>query len=60
MKELMVYVEIIKTILDNDYGKEVVFYENGEWYSREHSRIITLDELKEYVLDTFNKHYSEE
>lgn len=60
MKELMVYVEIIKTILDSDYGKEVVFYKNGEWYSREHSRVITLDELKDYVLDTFNKHFSEE
>jgi hypothetical protein len=50
MNELMAYVNIIKDILDRDYGKEVVFYDNGEWYSRDHSRIITTEELREYVL----------
>lgn len=51
MKEFMTYVAIIKEILDREYGKEVVFYDNGEWYSRDHSRKITLEELREYILE---------
>jgi hypothetical protein len=51
MKEFLFYVNIIKEILDRDYGKEVVFYNDGEWYSRSHSRKITLDELKAYILE---------
>lgn len=49
-KEKMLYVETIKAILDRNYGKEVVFYDEGEWYSRDHSRNINLDELQEYIL----------
>lgn len=55
MHEFMIYVNIIKTILDRDYGKEVVFYNDGEWYSRDHSKIITLEELKEYILKVTDK-----
>jgi len=49
--ELLEYVEIIKTILDRSYGKEVVFYEDGRWYSRDHCRYISIDELAEYIYD---------
>lgn len=47
--ELMTYVYMIKEILDINYGKEVVFYDAGEWYSRVHERIISMDELKQYL-----------
>lgn len=50
MNELMAYVDMIKTVLDRDYGKEVVFYDEGEWYSREHSRKISFEELSAYLL----------
>lgn len=50
MNEIMAYVNMIKKILDRDYGKEVVFYNNGEWYSREHSGKIDLNTLQEYLL----------
>lgn len=50
MQELMLYVNLIKEILDRNYGKEVVFYNEGQWYSRDHSRNLTLDELREYLL----------
>lgn len=59
MKELLFYVDIIKFILDRDYGKEVVFYDNGEWYSRKHNRIISLDELREYIFEiTYQEEYN--
>ncbi|MFI2856880.1 hypothetical protein ACH6EH_07040 [Paenibacillus sp. JSM ZJ436] len=50
MNELMAYVQMIKQILDRDYGKQSVSYNNGQWYSREHSRNITYEELEEYLL----------
>gem|GEM_PF-4559990 len=50
MKELMAYVNMIKDVLDREYGKEVIFYSEGEWYSRDHSRNITVEELREYLL----------
>lgn len=49
MKELLAYTELIKTIIDRYYFKEVVFYNDGEWYSREHSRHITVEELSEWL-----------
>ena len=55
MNELMAYVRMIKEVLDRDYGKEVVFYHNGEWYSRDHSRHISYDELGEYLLRVTDK-----
>lgn len=60
MKEFLFYVGIIKEILDRNYGKEVVFYNEGEWYSRDHSRIISLDELRKYILQVTNRHPDEE
>lgn len=60
MNELLAYVDIIKSILERDYGKEVVFYNNGEWYSRDHCRYLTLEELKEYVLDVTDKEFYHE
>ena len=44
------YVNMIKEVLDRHYGKEVVFYNDGEWYSRDHSRNITIEELRDYLL----------
>lgn len=51
MKEFEFYVSLIKRIIDSDNGKETVFYDSGEWYSRRHCRIITLDELAEMAND---------
>jgi len=50
MNEIMAYVNMIKKVLDRNYGKEVIFYSDGEWYSRDHSRNILLEELEEYLL----------
>lgn len=50
MKELMAYINMIKEVLDREYGKEVVFYHDGEWYSRDHSRNLSIEELREYLL----------
>jgi len=50
MNEIMAYVNMIKKVLDRNYGKEVIFYSDGEWYSRDHSRNISLEELEEYLL----------
>ena len=55
MKEMLAYVAIIKEILDREYGKEVVFYDNGEWYSRDHCRKITIEELQSYILEVTYK-----
>ena len=55
MKELMMYIEMIKEVLDREYGKAVVFYNEGEWYSRDHSRNISLEELREYLLQKTDK-----
>jgi hypothetical protein len=44
------YVNMIKEVLDRHYGKEVVFYNDGMWYSRDHCRNITVDELRDYLL----------
>lgn len=57
IKEFMMYINMIKEVLDRSYGKEVVFYNDGEWYSRDHSRNITIEELREYLL---KKTYREE
>ena len=50
-KEKDMYISIIKSVLDRAYGKEVVFYDSGEWYSRDHCRNISLEELKKYLLE---------
>jgi hypothetical protein len=51
MNELMIYVNALKRIADSHYGKEVIFYDGGVWYSREHCRNLTPDEVAEYVYD---------
>lgn len=55
MNELMAYVNMIKKVLDRNYGKEVVFYDSGDWYSRDHSRNISLEELEQYLLQVTDK-----
>jgi len=55
-KEKKTYIDIIKQIADRDYGKEVLFYHgDGEWYSRDLCRNISLVELSEYMLKITNK-----
>jgi hypothetical protein len=51
MNELKLYIETLKTIIDVYYEKEVVFYEDGKWYSRCHSRYITPEELTGWVIE---------
>lgn len=52
MNELMVYVNALKSIADTHYGKEVIFYDNGDWYSRDHCRNLTPEEVATYVIET--------
>lgn len=49
MNELMGYVSGLKSIIDNHYEKETVFYNDGEWYSRYHSKNISYQELIEWA-----------
>jgi len=49
-KEAMVYVNIIKSIIDNFYEKEMLFYNKEDgWYSRYHSKYLTIDELDDFI-----------
>jgi hypothetical protein len=57
MEELLFYVNLIKQLVCRECEKEILFYNDGEWYSREHCRNISLDELKEFVLDTTSNAY---
>lgn len=50
MKEFQFYIDLIKELIDSNNLKGTVYYSDGEWYSREHSRNITLEELKEMTL----------
>jgi len=50
MEELLHYVSILRNIITNHYEKEMVFYNDGEWYSREHSRNISLKELEDWIM----------
>jgi len=50
MSELLLYIKTLKEIIDTHYEKGTVFYEEGEWYSREHSHHITPKELTDWVL----------
>lgn len=52
MEEFLKYVNIIKQILDRDYGKERVFYNNGEWYDRDTCKNLSLDELEKEVMNS--------
>ena len=51
MKELILYVEALKEIICMRYEKQMAFYGEGEWYSREHGRVITSEELVNWVLE---------
>lgn len=55
MQELYLYAKVLKEIIDRHYEKETVFYDMGEWYSRYHSRNLTLDELVKWVLEISDK-----
>jgi hypothetical protein len=50
-KRLLLYVNAMKTIIDTNYEKEMVFYDDGDWYSRHHCRNITDEELIEWVIE---------
>lgn len=51
MDEFRTYVVALKRIADSHYGEEVLFYDNGEWYSREHCRKLSFKEVAEYVYE---------
>lgn len=49
-QELLKYIELIREIASREYEKDILFYNEGAWYSREHCREITLDELEDFIL----------
>lgn len=55
MQEFMRYINIIKQALDRDYGKERVFYNDGEWYDRSTCKNMSLDELEREVMDVVSQ-----
>lgn len=56
MQETLLYAEVLKRIADIGYGKECLFYDNGDWYSRDHSRNLTHIEVCSYVMEQIH-HY---
>lgn len=53
MKDILSMIDFVKELSTLIYGKQVFFYdyEKGEWYSREHCRIVTLEEILEWLKD---------
>jgi hypothetical protein len=51
IKELKLYIETLKRIIDRHYLKETVFYSDQGWYSREHCRYISNEELTNWILE---------
>ena len=51
------YAETLKGIIDDYYEQEMLFYhrEDGAWYSREHSRNLTPEEVCEWVKEITKK-----
>lgn len=50
MKEIFLYINTLKYIIDRYYGKEIIFFNIDDgWYSRYHCRGITPEELVEWV-----------
>lgn len=47
----MKYINIIKQVLDRDYGKDRVFYNDGVWYDRNSCKNLSLDELEKEVVE---------
>jgi hypothetical protein len=62
MEEFLLYTKTLKEIITRHYEKEMVYYDCGEWYSREHCRKITFQELCDWVLEitTLNEECDEE
>ena len=54
MEELLLYINTLKKIIDKHYEKEVIFYEEGKWWSREHSKYISPKEVTEWALELIN------
>ncbi len=57
MKELLKYIELIRKIALREYEKDILFYNDGTWYSREHCKEITLEELEDFILNITEKPY---
>ena len=55
MEEFKLYIETLKEMIDKHYDKEMVFYSDLGWYSREHCRNITPQEMCEWVLELNKK-----
>jgi len=43
------YISIIKYIVNNYYEKGMIFYNDGEWYTRKLCGNISLEELEEWI-----------
>lgn len=60
MKEFQFYIDLIKELVDTNKLKGTLYYNEGEWYSREHSSAITLGEIKEMVLEIASQKWRSE
>ena len=49
MEEKLLYVEILKNIINRYYEKEMVFYYNGKWYFKKHCRNMSTKELMDWI-----------
>ena len=62
MKELKQMIDFIKDVSCLIYGKEVFFYDSGgdEWYSRDHCRIVSFEEILYWLKDNIYPYFSED
>lgn len=51
LEEFKLYINTLKEMVDKHYDKEMIFYDDLGWYSREHGRNITPQELCDWVLE---------
>lgn len=60
MGEFLLYINILKSIIDTEYERETVFYENGKWWPRDHCRYISPEVLTDWVLEIVNSKFCDE
>lgn len=52
MNEFVLYINTLIKISEINYGyKSCLSYNDGQWYSRDHSRNLTPEEVSEYILN---------
>ena len=47
----MLYVRTFQQIVSRIFVKDMIFYEEGKWYSRYHSGYISQQELMDWILE---------